>query len=70
MELENEHGTVAYEVELDNGLEVMINPSDGSILGTDTDWFVRNLECRFHSAEFWGNEVYTYLELDAVNEFG
>ena len=37
VELENERGTVAYEVELDNGLEVMVDPSDGSILGTDTD---------------------------------
>ena len=37
VELENEHGTVAYEVELDNGLEVMVDSADGSILGTDTD---------------------------------
>ena len=37
VELENEHGTIAYEVELDNGLEVMVDPNDGSILGTEQD---------------------------------
>lgn len=35
VELENENGKVAYEVELDNGLEVIVDANNGEILGTD-----------------------------------
>ena len=37
VELESENGVIAYEVELDNGLEVLINPTNGDILGIDRD---------------------------------
>lgn len=37
VELEKERGVVAYEVELDNGLEVLIDPANGDILGVDAD---------------------------------
>ena len=33
VELEEENGVVAYEVGLDNGLEVRINPANGDVLG-------------------------------------
>jgi hypothetical protein len=33
VELENEGGQIAYEVELDNGIEVLVDPADGSVLG-------------------------------------
>lgn len=35
VELEKENGQVIYEVELDNGLEVIINAGNGDILGTE-----------------------------------
>jgi uncharacterized membrane protein YkoI len=37
VELENEHGTLVYEVELDNGLEVIVDAANGKILGTERD---------------------------------
>ena len=37
VELENENGTLVYEVELDNGLEVMVDAANGNILGTERD---------------------------------
>jgi len=37
VELENENGALVYEVELDNGLEVMVDASDGAILGTEQE---------------------------------
>jgi uncharacterized membrane protein YkoI len=37
VELESENGVIAYEVELDNGLEILINPTNGNILGNDRD---------------------------------
>ena len=37
VELENENGALVYEVELDNGLEVMVDASDGTVLGTEQD---------------------------------
>jgi len=37
VELENENGTLVYEVQLDNGLEVMVDAANGSILGTERD---------------------------------
>lgn len=37
VELEKERGMIAYEVELDNGLEVLIDPANGDLLGVDTD---------------------------------
>lgn len=37
VELEREKGVIAYEVELDNGLEVLINPANGDLLGGDAD---------------------------------
>jgi uncharacterized membrane protein YkoI len=35
VELEYENGTVVYEVELDNGLEVIVDAANGNILGTE-----------------------------------
>jgi hypothetical protein len=35
--LERENGTLVYEVELDNGLEVEVDASDGTIVGTDQE---------------------------------
>jgi uncharacterized membrane protein YkoI len=35
VELENENGQVIYEVELDNGLEVIVDAGNGDILGTE-----------------------------------
>ena len=35
VELENENGKVSYEVELDNGLEVIVDAGNGDILGTE-----------------------------------
>jgi uncharacterized membrane protein YkoI len=37
VELERENGRLFYEVELDNGLEVMVDPNTGAILGTEQD---------------------------------
>jgi len=37
VELDGENGTQIYEVELDNGLEVKVNASDGTILGTEQE---------------------------------
>jgi uncharacterized membrane protein YkoI len=37
VELENENGTLVYEVELDNGLEVIVDAANGNILGTERD---------------------------------
>jgi uncharacterized membrane protein YkoI len=37
VELENENGTLVYEIELDNGLEVIVDAANGSILGTERD---------------------------------
>ena len=37
VELENENGTLVYEVQLDNGLEVMVDAANGNILGTERD---------------------------------
>ncbi len=37
VELEKERGQVIYEVEFDNNLEVMIDPVDGTVLGTEQD---------------------------------
>ena len=34
IELERERDTLSYEVELDNGRQVLVDPHDGSILGT------------------------------------
>jgi hypothetical protein len=36
-ELESENGVLVYEVELDNGLEVIVDASDGTILGTEQE---------------------------------
>ena len=36
-ELESDNGALVYEVELDNGLEVMVDASDGTILGTEQE---------------------------------
>src|SRR5688500_4038941 len=35
VELERENGQVIYEVELDNGLEVVVDAGNGDILGTE-----------------------------------
>jgi uncharacterized membrane protein YkoI len=35
VELERENGQVIYEVELDNGLEVILDAANGDILGTE-----------------------------------
>ena len=35
VELEREHGTLVYEVGLDNGLEVMVDASTGAVLGPE-----------------------------------
>ena len=37
VELENENGTLVYEVELDNGLDVIVDANNGNILGTERD---------------------------------
>lgn len=37
VELENENGTLVYEVELNNGLEVMVDAANGDILGTERE---------------------------------
>jgi uncharacterized membrane protein YkoI len=37
VELENEKGTIVYEVELDNSLEVIMDAANGAILGTEDD---------------------------------
>jgi uncharacterized membrane protein YkoI len=37
VELERENGVTAYEVGLDNGLEVLINPANGDVLGVDAN---------------------------------
>lgn len=37
VELEGENGVTAYEVELDNGLEVLVNAANGDLLGVDAD---------------------------------
>ena len=37
VELERENGTLVYEVELDNGLEVAVDANDGAILGTEQE---------------------------------
>jgi len=37
IELERENGIAIYEVELDNGLEVIVDAGNGDILGTETD---------------------------------
>jgi hypothetical protein len=37
VDLEDENGALVYEVELDNGLEVMVDASDGTVLGTEQD---------------------------------
>ena len=35
VELENENGTIVYEVELDNGLDVPVDTANGNILNTE-----------------------------------
>jgi len=35
VELERERGTLVYEVGLDNGLEVLVDASDGTVLGPE-----------------------------------
>ncbi|MDX1523976.1 MAG: PepSY domain-containing protein [Anaerolineae bacterium] len=37
VELEQENGQTAYEVELDNGAEVLVDAANGNVLGTDAD---------------------------------
>jgi uncharacterized membrane protein YkoI len=37
VDLENENGTILYEVELDNGLEVMVDAANGNVLGNDPE---------------------------------
>lgn len=37
VESENENGTLVYEVELDNGLEVIVDATNGNILRTERD---------------------------------
>jgi uncharacterized membrane protein YkoI len=37
VELEDENGTLVYEVELDNDLEVIMDATNGKILGTERD---------------------------------
>ena len=37
VDLENENGTILYEVELDNGLEVMVDTANGNVLGNDQE---------------------------------
>lgn len=37
VELESENGTLVYEVEMDNGLEVIVDAANGKILGTEQD---------------------------------
>lgn len=37
VELDRENGQVVYEVELDNGLEVIVDAADGTVLGTEID---------------------------------
>lgn len=37
VELENENGALVYEVELDNGQEVMVDASDGTVLGSEQE---------------------------------
>ena len=36
-ELDKENGQVVYEVELDNGTEVIVDAADGTVLGTEID---------------------------------
>ena len=37
VELENEGGKIAYEVALDNGLEVLVDATTGDVLGADVE---------------------------------
>jgi uncharacterized membrane protein YkoI len=37
VDLENENGTILYEVELDNGLEVQVDANNSNILGADQE---------------------------------
>lgn len=37
VELEREHGTLVYEVELDNGLEVLVDANTGTVLGPEQE---------------------------------
>ncbi len=37
VELENENGAIVYEVELDNGLEVVLDPANGNTLCSEQD---------------------------------
>lgn len=37
VELENENGKVAYEVEMEDGQEVLVDAVDGTVLGVDAD---------------------------------
>jgi hypothetical protein len=37
VELENENGVLVYEVEMDDGLEVMVDAANGNILGTEAE---------------------------------
>ena len=37
VEQEHEHGTLVYEVQLDNGQEVEVDASDGTILGAELE---------------------------------
>ena len=37
VEQEQEHGTLVYEVQLDNGQEVEVDASDGTILGAELE---------------------------------
>lgn len=37
VELEREHGTLVYEVGLDNGLEVMVDANTGAVLGPEQE---------------------------------
>jgi len=37
VELEREHGTLVYEVGLDDGLEVLVDAGDGTVLGPEQE---------------------------------
>ena len=44
VEQENEHGTLVYEVQLDNGLEVKVDASNGTILGTEREDAINGID--------------------------
>jgi hypothetical protein len=37
VELEREHGTLVYDIGLDNGLEVLVDAGDGTVLGPEQE---------------------------------